>query len=64
MPNSKEEQPRPKLTPEEIRGIIGYPKEVAQELKKFSERMRREKYDPHPGKPLILGRQTRIRKAA
>ena len=44
--------------------LIGDPKRVAQELKEFSERMRREIYDPMPDKTLILGRQSRIRRAA
>ncbi len=62
MPNRNEIQPRPKLTPEEIRVIIGDPRKVAQEIKEFSQRMRRENYDPHPDKIVILGTQTRIRK--
>ena len=44
--------------------LIGDPKKVAQELQEFRDRMKREKYDPHPDKLLILGRQARIKRAA
>ena len=61
---SKGPLPTPEKAWVNILELIGDPKRVAQELQEFSERMRREKYDPHPDKTLILGRQARVKRAA
>ena len=62
MPRPKEGQPRTKLTPEEIREIIGDPRKVAREMAMFRKEAKR--YDPIPDKILILGVRTPVKRAA
>lgn len=43
-----------KLTRDEVLDAIGDPAKVAKELAEFSERMKREDYDPMADKVLIM----------